>query len=81
MPLLQVREVPQDLYEKISKVAKQENRSIAQQTITLLKEALNLKQERLAKRKAVLEEIKNFQTEDFKKFPDPAELIREDRKR
>ena len=42
MPLLQVRDIPKELYETISKVAQIENRSISQQTIVLLKVALNL---------------------------------------
>ena len=36
MPLLQVRDIPEDLYEKLAKVAQMENRSIAQETIVLL---------------------------------------------
>jgi hypothetical protein len=32
MPLLQVRNVPEDLYDALSKVAAAENRSIAQET-------------------------------------------------
>ena len=36
MPLLQVRECPEDIYRKISYVAKNENRTIAQQVVVLL---------------------------------------------
>ncbi len=36
MPLLQVRECPEDIYRKISYVAKAENRTIAQQVIDVL---------------------------------------------
>ena len=43
MPLLQVRDIPEDLYKKLADVAEQDNRSIAQETIVLLKEALNYK--------------------------------------
>jgi len=81
MPLLQVRDIPQELYETISRVAKQENRSIAQETIVLLKKALNITGERTARRKAVLREIDNLHIENADSFPDPALLIREDRDR
>ena len=41
MPLLQVRDFPQDLYELLSRRAEEENRSITQQTIYMLKMMLN----------------------------------------
>ena len=81
MPLLQVRDIPQDLYEKLSQVAESENRSIAQETIVLLKKALNYKEERIARRRKVLEEIKRNRISNVDKFPDPVDLIREDRDR
>ena len=81
MPLLQVRDMPEDLYEKLSQVAEADHRSIAQETIILLKKALNLTDERKARRKRVLEEIKERKIPNSDKFPDPAELIREDRNR
>ena len=33
MPLLQVRKCPEDIYRKISYIAKNENRTIAQQVV------------------------------------------------
>lgn len=39
MPLLQVRECPEDIYRKITYAAKNENRTIAQQIIVLLEKA------------------------------------------
>jgi len=81
MPLLQVRDIPADLYETLSKVAASENRSIAQETIVLLKKALHYQEERSARRKRILEEIKaqNFKNTD--RFPSPADLIREEREK
>jgi plasmid stability protein len=79
MPLLQVRDVPEDLYETLSKVAEAENRSIAQETIVLLRKALNFQQERVSRRKRVLEEIKEMNFKNTDKFPNPADLIREER--
>jgi len=81
MPLLQVRDIPEDLYDTLSKVAEAENRSIAQETIVLLKKALNFQQERISRRQKVLEEIKALNWTNTDSFPDPATLIREDRDR
>ena len=82
MPLLQVRDIPKELYETISKVAQTENRSISQQAIVLLKAALNSADERVTWRKSVLQEIDNFHIENnVNEFPDPAKLVREDRDR
>ncbi len=81
MPLLQVRDMPQDLYEKLGRVAAEDNRSIAQETIFLLKRTLDYGEERQARRKRVLAEIKANRIEDARGFPDPADLVREDRER
>lgn len=81
MPLLQVRDFPQDLYTTLSRVAEEENRSIAQETIVLLKKALNFQQESMARRRKILEEIQDYKLENTADFPDPARLIREDRDR
>lgn len=81
MPLLQVRDFPADLYETLSKVAQSENRSISQQTIVLLRSALNMKEERISRRKAVLKEIAELDIKNGNELPDPAVLIREDRDR
>jgi hypothetical protein len=81
MPLLQVRDIPKELYETISRVAQMENRSISQQTIVLLKKALNITNERMARRKSVLQEIDSLNIKNTNKFPNPAKLTREDRDR
>jgi hypothetical protein len=41
MPLLQVRDFPEDIYEEIAYEARRQNRTIAQQTIVLLKKGLH----------------------------------------
>lgn len=81
MPLLQVRDIPEDLYEKLAAVAKAENRSIAQETIVLLRTALKLTGERIARRREVLQELSEMNLKNPVGFPDPADLIREDRER
>jgi len=81
MPLLQIRDFPPELHETISRVARAENRSVPQQTVVLLKTALKLSGERKVRRKAVLQEINNFDISNTNSFPDPAMLTREDRDR
>jgi hypothetical protein len=81
MPLLQVRDIPAELYEKISRVAHMENLSIAQQTIVLLKKTLSITGERVTRRKSVLQEIDTLAIKNANRFPDPAKLTREARDR
>lgn len=80
MPTLQVRDLPEDIYIKLNMIANEENRSIAQQTIVLLKESLGLHINNKLRRKALLEKLNS------KKYPenteiDQVKLIREDRER
>lgn len=81
MPLLQVRDIPEDLYNTLARVAEADNRSIAQETVVLLKKALNYKEGRVARRKRVLAEIKNNKIDNADSFPNPEDLLREDRDR
>jgi hypothetical protein len=81
MPLLQVRDMPEDLYKSLAEIAEQDNRSIAQETIVLLKRALNFKESRQSRRKRILAEIRNNPIKDVEALPDPVALIREDRER
>ena len=81
MSLLQVRGMPEELYETLNRVAKNENRSIAQQTIVLLRWALNMRGERLSRRKCALAEIAALPLKQTARLPSPAKLIREDRNR
>lgn len=80
MATLQVRDLPEDIYRKLTIIAEQENRSITQQTIVLLQNALGLKESNKERRKALLQKITetNFSN---KQFADPVTLIREDRDR
>ena len=81
MPLLQVRDMPEDLYKTLADVAKQDNRSIAQETIILLKRALNYRESRQSRRKRILKEIHNNPVKGAESFPPPVDLILEDRER
>lgn len=80
MPTLQVRDLPEDIYVSLVMLAEKENRSITQQTITLLRDALGLHANNRFRRKALLDKIA------VKIFPDSGvidsvSLVREDRDR
>ncbi|NQT57727.1 MAG: hypothetical protein HQ557_01970 [Bacteroidetes bacterium] len=80
MPTLQVRDLPEDVYLRLALLAKEENRSITQQTIVLLKESLGLHLNNKLRRKALISGIA------ANNYPDTMNLniidmIREDRER
>ncbi|ADK79835.1 hypothetical protein [Sediminispirochaeta smaragdinae] len=80
MPTLQVRDLPEDIYIKLNLVANQENRSLAQQTIVLLRESLGLPNNNKLRREAVIEKLseKGYPNETH---VNPVDVIREDRDR
>ena len=80
MPTLQVRNLPEDIYAKLSMIASAENRSIAQQTIVLLKESLGLHTNNKIRRKVLLKKIADTRYPDSNDI-DVVQLIREDRER
>lgn len=93
MPALQVRDLPADLYEKLRERARQEHRSVAQQTIVAIECFLDVKsdlskatsrahnlQQRTEKHRALFERINSRPPLSVPEgFPTPEELIREDR--
>lgn len=82
MPLLQVRNCPTPLYETISLFAKKENRSIAQETISILQKNLQLGfDEKKSKRIAAIEKSVSLNFTLPEDAPSPTDLIREDRNR
>lgn len=81
MPLLQVRDFPEDLYRDIARAARADHRSIAQETVVLVRSALGMKEDRVSRRSEVLQKISEYEMPDTRRFPDPAELVREDRER
>ena len=80
MPTLQVRDLPEDIYTQINYLAEKEHRSLAQETIVLLKEGITKKLKNKERRRKILEEISNLDI-DGNQYPDPVELLREDRER
>ena len=80
MPTLQVRDLPEDVYTQINYLAEKEHRSLAQETIVLLKQGITTKLGNKERRRKLLEKISDLNI-DGSKFPDPVVLIREDRER
>ena len=79
MPLLQVRECPEDIYRKISHVAKTENRTIAQQVVVLLEKGLQQNELNIERRKQLMEKFEKRQIPTEVKKINTVSLIREDR--
>ena len=81
MPALQIRNLDQGIYDSIVALAKEENRSIAQQTTVLLRSALKIDAKELQLKNA-LKTIKSILIkEPSHNFPTSEQLIREDRDR
>jgi len=81
MPLLQVRDFPADVYEEINFEAKRQNRTIAQQTIVLIKKGLGEEISSQERRKRLLEKIRKNDIPGEVKAIDVVKWIREDRNR
>jgi hypothetical protein len=81
MPLLQVRDFPEDVYEEITFEAHRQNRTIAQQAIILIKKGLGEKMSNKERRRLAIERTfarnvpQNVKSVDYIKF------VREDRDR
>jgi hypothetical protein len=80
MPLLQVRDFPQETYQVLVQVAKEQNRTVPQQVIFFLTSILNEEKDsykgRRQKALAGLEALNLHLPPDA---PSPAELVRRDR--
>jgi NAD(P)H-hydrate repair Nnr-like enzyme with NAD(P)H-hydrate dehydratase domain len=81
MPLLQVRNFPEDIYEKIKREAKRENRTITQQTVVLIKRGLGEKDSSRERMMRALEKTKNMVVSEEAKKIDVVQWMREDRAR
>ncbi len=80
MPTLHVRNVPEELYERIRQQSQAQNRSISAEVITLLQRAL---EERTKPQHEVLNSIRRrrFFRPDEVGAPDSTTLLRQDRGR
>ena len=81
MPLLQVRDFPEDIYEEISFEARRQNRTIAQQTVVLIKKGLSEEIPNRERRRLAIEKINMRIIPQSAKCIDYVKLVREDRSR
>jgi len=81
MPLLQVRDFPQDIYEEITFEARKQNRTIAQQTIVLIKKGLQEEISNRERRRMAIEKTFSRSMPSNAKSMDYVKLVREDRDR
>ena len=57
MPLLQVRNISEELYGKLKEAAVNDKRSVAQETLVLIQNALEKDDHYLARRRSILNRI------------------------
>ncbi len=80
MPILQVRDVPDSIYQRLNQQAQKEHRSLSQQAIVELARALNISPSAKDRRAQVVEKIHLLHRNvSFQPQKEPVELIREDR--
>ncbi len=79
MPTLQVRDLPEELYQKMLYLAEKEHRSLTQTTIVLLKEGLERRLADTERRRDLLRNFSGIGVETTG-LPDAETLLREDRK-
>jgi hypothetical protein len=80
VPTLQVRELPEDVYNQLSYLAEKEHRSLAQQTVVLLKEGIRSRLKAKEKRRLLIARATELGLSSVD-LPDPVTLVREDRER
>jgi antitoxin FitA len=79
MPSLQIRDIPEDVYDALAERASRQRRSLAQQAVADLARIPELESRRT--RQAVIERLRAFGPVLPKQALDPVRIIREDRKR
>jgi len=82
MPSLQVRDLPEAIYQKLLEIARKEHRSIAQQAVILLAKGLQVSLTSKEKREKIFNDIKtDAELLNSLTLSDPVDLIRADRDR
>ncbi len=77
MAILQIRDVPDDVYQAVAAAAKAEQRSLSQQAVVELRRALNL--ETTNRVATTVERLRNSGRRLPPRAPAPEALLREDR--
>jgi len=82
MPSLQVKNLPEPIYQKLKQEAEIKHRTITQQAIITLANGLKISLDPKRRRKKILAELRlNAQKISHYPLTDPVVLMREDRKR
>ena len=81
MASLQIRDMPEDLYESLRLKAEKDHRSLAQQALVLLREALKPGERDSSRRMDALMKIRSSKVETKSIGISITELIQEDRRR
>ena len=81
MPLLQVRDFSQNIYEEFTFEARRQNRAIAPQTIVLIKKGLREEISNRERRRMAIEKTFSRNMPSNAKSMDYVRLVREDRDR
>lgn len=82
MPSLQVRELPEALYFKLSQAAERDHRSLAQEAVYILEKGLEIEKAPKLRRTELFGEIKAYRSVvDVDGLEAPVDMMREDRDR
>ncbi|MFQ5710081.1 MAG: hypothetical protein ACE5HO_21720 [bacterium] len=82
MPSLQVRDLPEAIYQKLKQQARSKHRTLAQQAIATLAQGLEAPLDPKSRRRRILEVLqKKAEALATHVLTDPTQLIREDRNR
>ena len=80
MALLQVRDFPQETYQVLAQVAREQNRTVPQQVIFMLTSLLNVDENKNnIRRRSVLKDLDALDLHLPSCSPSPADLVRQDR--
>lgn len=80
MPILQVHDLPDEIYSQIYLLAQKERRTVTQQAILMLQDSINKRIGNKDKRQLVLKKMEDLNIE-ADQLPNPVKLLREDRER
>ena len=82
MPSIQVRDLPEQIYNKIKNNAQKDHRSLSQQAIVTLKKGLGIDEDHKERRRILVDQIMSRRVAfDIAKLENPINFIREDRDR
>jgi plasmid stability protein len=82
MPSIQIRDLPEQIYNKIKNNAQKDHRSLSQQAVVTLKKGLGIDENHKERRRILVDQIRSRRVAfDIAKLEDPINLIREDRDR